>query len=66
MIQHGLHDVFRPFFFGFGFVGEDDAVAEDVHSDVFDVLGDDVAAAGEEGVGFGADGQENRGAGEAP
>src|SRR5207253_2799837 len=57
-----LDDGFAGFVFGFGFVGDGDAVAEDVHADAFDVLGRDVATAFEEGVGFGGEGEGDGGA----
>ena len=50
-------------FFGFGFVGDDEAVAEDIGGDGFDVLWGDVSAALHEGVSAGGEGEADGGAG---
>ena len=47
---------------GFGFVGQDDAVAQDVGADALDVLGRDVSAALEQRPGLGGDGEVDGGA----
>lgn len=57
-LLHGLHelidDLFHAHAFSFGFVVDEDAVAEDGVDEGFDVLGVHMGAAGEEGAGFGA------------
>lgn len=52
--------------FGLGFVGEDDAVAEDVVDDFLDVLRGGVGAALEEGVAAGGEVECERGARRGP
>src|SRR5205085_2748055 len=59
-VENFLDDGFAGFLFGFGFVGDSDAMAKDVHADGFDVLRSDVAAAFEERVGFGGEGERDR------
>ena len=49
-----------------GLVREEDPVAQDVRGDFLHVLGNDVAAALQEGVGPGGREERERGAGEAP
>lgn len=56
-VEDLLDDRFAGLFLGFGFVGDGDAVAEDVHADTFDILRGDVAAAFQESVGFGGEGK---------
>ena len=48
--------------FRFGFVADDDAVAQDIVPDALDVLRRDIAAAVEEGVGARGERERNRGA----
>ena len=47
---------------GFGFVAHDDAVAQNIRPDAFDILRRDIAAAVQEGVGAGGKREVNRGA----
>jgi len=62
-VEEFLNDGFAGFIFGFGFVGDGDAMAEDIHADAFDILGGDVAASLEKSVGFGSEGEGDRCAG---
>ena len=59
-VEDGLDDVFGGDVFGFGFVSDGDAVAEDVHGHGFDILGGDVSSASEKGCGFGGEGEIDR------
>ena len=59
-IKNLLNDRIRRHRLRLGFVGQYDAMAEDVRADVFDVLGDHVIAALQERPGLGGEGEENR------
>lgn len=61
-VEDAGDDLFGVEAFGFGFVGDGDAVAEDFRSDGFHVVGGDVGAAVEEGVGAGCEGEVDGGA----
>jgi len=58
-VEDFLNDGFAGFLFGFGFVGDGDAVAEDVHADGFDVLRGDVTAPAKESEGLGGEGERD-------
>jgi hypothetical protein len=62
-VEQGGDDFFGGHVFGLGLEGGDDAVAEDVGGDGLDVLRGDIAAALEEGVGAGGEGEVEGGAG---
>src|SRR6266849_10826536 len=59
LIEDFLDDRLAGLLLRFGFIGDGDAVAEHIHADAFDVLGRDVAAAFEEGVSLGGEGQRD-------
>ena len=61
MLEDHANDLLDGLALGLGLVGQDHAVAEDVGRDGLDVLGRDVAAAAQEGVGAGGLEERNRG-----
>ena len=61
-IENFGHDGFAALFLRLGFVGDRHAVAQDVHADALDVLRRHVAAAAQEGVGLGGQGERDGGA----
>ena len=56
-VKDMFQDAVRGQFFGLGFIGNNDPVAQNVRADGFHILRCDVAAPLEQGIGFGGDGQ---------